>query len=205
MTLILSRICVVCLCLVHAVSSEPLQRPNPDLCYFRNGQALCGPEGARAREEDRKRVLRARLRTSERSDFYIPRAQNDDPQADDPFIQRQAAANDKGNVPPQEFVAPEPETVKPPTTTTTTTTTQRPCPLAKTTTTKRPCPLATTTTQSPCPLAKTTTQSPCPLVTTTLSPCDAARARQRQYQADEPIQIRTFNVGHKGITVHVDR
>jgi len=217
------------------VWADPAVTPspnNPDFCYFRNGKALCGEEGVRAREEDRQRVQRARQRAQQLrrpasgngADFYVPRLQNDEP---DPFIRRQAAVNDKGNVPPreQEFVAPPTEVVPPPPTTTTrapcptpppttTTTTQLPCPPA--TTTQRPCPLApTTTTLPPCPYAPTTT------TTTTQSPCEVWRAQQQQqlrrprarnqFQSDQPLttssaadlsEHREFDVGRRGLRLN---
>lgn len=155
----------------------------PTLCYFVNGQPLCGEEGKKAREADRERIKRLRDQTRQSipggGNFQRPRGDAQSlPQGDSPFQddgpvihpRNPSSNNYKGHVRPNNnkgHVVPPLTTPKP---------TRPPTP-SPTTPKRKPCPTPPTT-QPPCPYQSTTTTvSPCQQKVTTPSPC--------QYQTTE--------------------
>jgi len=165
------------------------------LCYFVDGQPLCGEEGQKARDADRERIKR--LRDVSQPNFVVSnggsqRDQRGDlaslPQGDSPFQDdgpvshpRNTGANNyKGHVRPGNDKGHVRPTLPPPTTRRPTPPpTPRPTrptrPTRPPRTTQRPCPTRPpTTTPLPCfttPRPPRTTQRPCHQPTTTPLPC----------------------------------
>lgn len=170
------------------------------LCYFVNGQPLCGEEGKKAREADRERIKRLRDQTRESipggGNFQRPRGDADSlPQGDSPFQddgpvihpRNPSPNNYKGHVRPNNDKGHVVPTIPPPTTPKPTRPptprpTRKPCPPP--TTTQPPCPnRRTTTTLSPCQ-QKATTPSPCPYQTTEHP--DIAEWRRTRHRNSRP-------------------
>merc|ERR1711953_647418 len=174
----IAAVLFVAICLFPIDESLPVDN-NGQSCFFVDGVPLCGEEGEKAREEQRKFIERM---ISQQQDRHLRADPDELPQGDDPMFESrvaytgQANTNDKGQSQP---VKGEPRPMPPPVKgeprPLPTTTTPPPCPLMTTTTTPAPCPLMTTT---------TTTTTPKPL-----SPCEKWKLEQEQMRNNPPTQL----------------
>jgi len=182
------------------------------LCYFVDGQPLCGEEGQKARDADRERIKRLRdgsgttLLDTNGVSQRDPRGdlaslpQGDSPFQDDGPVShpRNTGANnykghvrpnnDKGHVRPTLPPPTRPPPTRPPTPPPTT---RRPCPPPTTPRPTCPPPPRTTTTQAPSPCyPEVTSPPPCPYATTEhpdIAEWRRTRNRNRRpsYQSDQ--------------------